>query len=348
MRENSENNAVCRTKPSLSRPRPISAILKHLAADPRHYQIAVLGGLLALGLARLDFAVSPSQIIATLATALAVEALGVRWFRASRRETKPFDFRSPLITALSLCLILRASGPGSLALAAALAIGAKYLVRVGSRHVFNPANLGIVGALLFLPDVWASPGQWGTAPLLGFGFACLGTLVVTRAARADITFAFLVSYAGLLLSRALWLGDPIALPLHRLQSGALLLFAFFMISDPRTGPVSRSGRLVFAPLVAGLAIWIDVSLYWNNGVLWALALAAPMVPLLNMLLPEGCEGQNSLRKHGDHFGDTVARTPMLVSPLSGLEARKIDRGSLVFRSHPDLSAPALTLAPRSM
>ena len=40
----------------------------------------------------------------------------------------------------------------------------------------------------------------------------------------------------LLLARAFWLGDPLAIPLHQMQSGSLLIFAFFMISDPRTTP----------------------------------------------------------------------------------------------------------------
>ena len=40
--------------------------------------------------------------------------------------------------------------------------------------------------------------------------------------------------------RSWWLGEPMAIPLHRLQSGALLLFAFFMISDPRRRPIRAS------------------------------------------------------------------------------------------------------------
>ena len=102
---------------------------------------------------------------------------------------------------------------------------------------------------------------------MAFAIACMGTLVVTRAARADVTLAFLAAYAGVLFGWAAWLGQPVAIPLHRLQSGALLLFAFFMISDPKTTPDSRAGRVVFAVLVAAGAGVVQFGLYRTNPLL---------------------------------------------------------------------------------
>ena len=89
-------------------------------------------------------------------------------------------------------------------------------------------------------------GNGGRSPGSAFLIACLGSLVVTRAARADVTLAFLAFYVGLLFTRALWLGDPLTIPLHQIESGALLIFSFFMISDPKTTPDSRTGRIVYA------------------------------------------------------------------------------------------------------
>ena len=98
--------------------------------------------------------------------------------------------------------------------------------------------------------VWVSPGQWGNVAFFAFLMACLGGLVVNRAARSDVTVAFIFFYMALVVGRSLWLGEPLLIPLHRLQSGALLLFTFFMISDPRTTPNSRAGRILFALLVS--------------------------------------------------------------------------------------------------
>ena len=90
--------------------------------------------------------------------------------------------------------------------------------------------------------VWISPGQWGASVWFAALVAGLAFVVLNAARRADIALFFLAAHAVLLLARAAWLGDPPAIPLHQLQSGSLLIFAFFMISDPRTTPDSRLGR----------------------------------------------------------------------------------------------------------
>jgi Na+-translocating ferredoxin:NAD+ oxidoreductase RnfD subunit len=155
---------------------------------------------------------------------------------------------------------------------------------VRGKHVFNPTNFAIV-VLLLTGQAWVSPGQWGSAAFFGFLLACLGGIVVNRAARSDVTLAFLAAYAGLLFARSLWLGEPMTIPIHRLQNGALLIFAFFMISDPRTTPDRRSGRVLFALLVALGAAFVQFRLFRTNGLLWSLALFAPTVPLIDRLLP---------------------------------------------------------------
>ena len=89
----------------------------------------------------------------------------------------------------------------------------------------------------------------------------------------------------LVFGRSLWLGEPLVIPLHRLQSGALLLFTFFMISDPRTTPNSRVGRILFAMLVAYGAWYVQFRMFRTNGLLWSLAFFSLTVPLIDRLLP---------------------------------------------------------------
>jgi Na+-translocating ferredoxin:NAD+ oxidoreductase RnfD subunit len=130
-----------------------------------------------------------------------------------------------------------------------------------------------------------SPGQWGSLAVFAFLLASAGGLVVNRAARADVTWTFLGAWVGLLLARTLWLGDPLEIPLHRLQNGALVLFSFFMISDPRTTPDSRAGRVLFAALVALGAYGLQFKLFWTNALLWSLCACSILVPLIDRLLP---------------------------------------------------------------
>jgi len=89
-------------------------------------------------------------------------------------------------------------------------------------------------------DVWISPGQWGSAVWFVALLSFFAILVLHAARRSDMALFFLGSHAALLLARAYWLGDPLAIPLHQLQSGSLLIFAFFMISDPAPRPTRGS------------------------------------------------------------------------------------------------------------
>jgi enediyne biosynthesis protein E5 len=247
--------------------------------DPRLYQIATLGGLLGYGLLWLGLDVQPRTAVVILATVLGAQLAG------SRLTGARFDPRSALISGLSLCLLLRTTSLELAAGAAVLAIAGKFLVRVRGKHVFNPTNGALVAMLLLTDDVWVSPGQWGSAALFAFLLASAGSLVVNRAARADVTWTFLAAHAGLLLARTLWLGDPLVIPLHRLANGALVLFAFFMISDPRTTPDSRAGRLLFGVLVAVGGYVMQFVLFHTNPLLWSLAICSLGVPPVDRLLP---------------------------------------------------------------
>ena len=256
------------------RPRPVPRI------DPRLFQIASLSTLLAWGVLRLGFDVTPPRIALVLGTALAAQWIGTKLL-----GLPAFDPRSALISGLSLCLLLRTESTSLAIAAGALAVGSKFLLRWKGKHLFNPTNFALVVLLLLTERAWVSPAQWGTATVFAFAIAGAGGLVVNRAARSDVTLAFLVVYLGLMFGRSAWLGEPMAIPLHRMQSGALLLFAFFMISDPKTTPDSRAGRILFAALVAWAAWYWQFRLFHTNGLLWSLAAFSLLVPLIDRVLP---------------------------------------------------------------
>jgi Na+-translocating ferredoxin:NAD+ oxidoreductase RnfD subunit len=247
-----------------------------LLIDPRYYQIAELGSLLSFGIAVLGFDITAPDSAVVFTTALGIQFVAGRLAGLER-----FDPLSPVITSLSLTLLLRADAWYLFALAAVVAIGSKFLLRVRGKHVFNPANAGIVAAIALSEHAWISSGQWGSAAIGAFAFCCLGFLVLTRARRAETTLAFLAAYAVLVFGRAFWLGDPLAIPLHQLQNGALLLFAFFMISDPKTSPDSAPGRIAYGTLVAAVAFVIQFVYFVPGAPVLALILCAPAVPLID-------------------------------------------------------------------
>ena len=169
--------------------------------------------------------------------------------------------------------------------AGVVAIGSKFVLRWNGKHVFNPANFAIVVLALSLPGAWISPGQWGAAAWFAVALAFAGLAVTGKARRWDVSLAYLATFAAILFGRAWWYGDPLAIPLHQLQSGALLLFAFFMISDPMTTPDARPARLLHAALTAAVGAFIVFAFYRADGVILALILTAPLVPVLDRLFP---------------------------------------------------------------
>src|SRR4029077_20210360 len=173
-------------------------------SDARHYQIAALSTLLIYNLGWLDFGARPLNSALAIVSALLTQPFFTRW-----HQLPQFDPRSPLITGLSLSLLLRAEDPWLHALAGIIAIGSKFVLRIDGKHIWNPAGFAIVVLLFTSGGVWISPGSWGStvwfAGLLGF----FAIVVLHAAKRGDVAIFFLASHVGLLFARAWWLGDPL-------------------------------------------------------------------------------------------------------------------------------------------
>src|SRR5262249_11602016 len=141
------------------------------------------------------------------------------------------------------------------------------------------------------------------------------------AVRSDVTYAFLIGHIVLRFGRALWLGDPLSIPLHQLQNGALVLFAFFMISDPKTTPDTRLGRLLFAGLVALGAWYVQFVWYGSNALLWSLACCSLIVPFLDWLLP----GPRYAWPHGSRGGSVTRRSEVVGGHRDAYETPVVER-----------------------
>ncbi len=251
--------------------------LTFINQDARHFQIVTLSVLLLILAFMYDFAPVPEVIALTVFATILTQFF---FFKVLKIPSN--DYRSPLITSLSLCLLFKGAALWLYPLAGVVAMASKFLIRHNNKHIFNPANAAIVAGLLLLPNmVWVSPGQWGNAVWLGFALICLAVIVLGKAGRADTALFFLGSWVFLLLARALWLGDPLEIPLHNLQSGALLIFAFFMISDPMTTPNNRFARGVFAFAVAVVAYILQYHFQIREAIFYALFIVCFTTPILD-------------------------------------------------------------------
>lgn len=189
---------------------------------------------------------------------------------------------SVLISAASLCLLLKTGHWSVSLLAALLTVASKYVFRFHHKHIFNPSAFGIVATVLLTNNAWLSPGQWGSSAVVFFFVLTLGVIVVTRVQKLDISLAFLCTFAGLLCWRqVLVLGWPADHFLHSLSNGGLLLFSFFMISDPRTAPDHPLARMLWAVVIAAVSFYLAAFRWMNSTPVFVLVMAAPLVPVLD-------------------------------------------------------------------
>jgi len=268
-----------------------------LLKDIRDYQILFLSLFLILGIGTRDWTLRPELIVVAIATCVSTQ-----WLLSKVKEKidrvkdkviflsphpplspspHPIAIRSALITALGLSLLLRTDDWTTMALAGFVAIASKFVFKVGDKHFFNPANAGIICALLLTPDAWVSPGQWGDDWWYGLLFAGTGGMILKRVGRWDTTAAFLLTYALMEAIRNMMLGWTWDVYWHRLMSGSLLLFALFMVTDPRSIPNARIARIVWAMCIAILTFILRNYFFVSTAVFWALFALAPLTILLD-------------------------------------------------------------------
>jgi Na+-transporting NADH:ubiquinone oxidoreductase subunit NqrB len=310
-----------------------------LFQDTRDYQILFLSLFLVLGIGTRDWTLHPEFIGVTIATCLSTqwiflainkwrEALQEKSGRVEAEEQRSnrgelfslspcphlplssfslSSFRSPLITSLGLSLLLRADHWTTMALAAVVAIASKFVFKISDKHFFNPANFGIISALVITSDAWVSPGQWGEEWWYGLLFAGTGGMILKRIGRWDTTVAFLGAYAGLEAIRNLWLGWTWDVYWHRLMSGSLLLFALFMVTDPRSIPNSRIGRVIWTVAIATLTFILRNYFFLSTAVFWALFVLAPFTILLDIIWQAPRFGWEVGEEESGGGGDTQTR-----------------------------------------
>ncbi len=255
------------------------AILLPSIRDPRLHVAVVLLTLQLLGQTVLDFRLSVAQILVCLAAGALIE------FTVGFFKDKVIMWpASGLLTGNSTAFILRVPGTFHgqwwsthgiwiFIGVVTVSMASKYLIRWRGRHIFNPSNLGLVLAFVILgpqytepQDLWWIPmGQWmivtyailiGGGLLIGWELKLLGLELGYMAAFA-VFVAFALAPVPDHCMIASWYGTPICgqqLWQILVASPEVLIFAFFMVPDPRTVPAGQVGRVVFGVLVAFLSV----------------------------------------------------------------------------------------------
>jgi Na+-translocating ferredoxin:NAD+ oxidoreductase RnfD subunit len=291
--------------------------------DPRLHVAAVIITIHVLGQVGLHFRVSVPEILAAILTCFVIEV--ALTFRQTRSFVWP---ASAMLTGSGVALILRVVGtpaddpwnPGSwyvFAGVAAFAILTKYLIRYRGSHVFNPSNIGLVVAFLVLGSSQVEPLDFWWAPLnawmvAAYAVIVIGGLLITRRLRllalAASFWMTLVLGTGLLAASGHcmttnWAFAPVCgVDFWRVivTSPEVLIFLFFMITDPKTIPTGNVGRVAFG-ILTGVASTLLLAPQTNEfgtkvGLLAGLVVVSAARPLLERLVPEPRSSADDLRQ----------------------------------------------------
>jgi len=244
--------------------------------DPRLHVAAVTLSIHLLGQIGLHFRLSVPQILAAILTAATIEI--VLTFRSTKKFVWP---ASAMLTASGVALILRVPGMPAddpwntsylllYAGVAAFALLTKYVIKYRGSHIFNPSNLGLVLTFIVLGSSRVEPLELWWAPLsnplmiLAYAIIVFGaSALLIRAGLYIMTVAFYLALAaGMAVLAASghcmtanWAFAPVCGADYWrviVTSPEVLIYAAFMVTDPRVIPTGRVGKVVFAIMVGVL------------------------------------------------------------------------------------------------
>ncbi|MDQ6777431.1 MAG: RnfABCDGE type electron transport complex subunit D [Actinomycetota bacterium] len=278
--------------------------------DPRLKLSATIIALTILGQTVLRFQISIPQILVCVLLCAVIEIAVT--FRRDQVLVWP---ASAIQTGLSIAFIFRVAGTkhgdlwslrelGFFVLVVLLSMLPKYLLRLKGRHIFNPSNIGIaLGLLLIGPSYVFSEHLWwapfGVPMVVSMAVIFGGAWWVLRQVKMiPMTAAFLATFFALIAIFALagrsyyatWHPGPVSGSFYWSTiafSPELLVFVFFMITDPQTAPKSPLGRIIYAVITAvvaaGLVLIQTTEFGIKVSILSSLVLTCALVPAVEML-----------------------------------------------------------------
>jgi len=247
--------------------------------DPRDFQVLFHSSFLMLGLWFLNWDANIVSYGVILLSCMITQTIGIAALKLPWNSLK-----SALITALGLCIIFKANMVSTYFLVGFLSIAGKFVLKYDGKHIFNPSLFGIVVCLLLTNDAWISPGQWGNSFVIGAFLAAAALLMLFKVGRVDISIAFLATLMLLEFSRTVvYQGWETEVFFHKFTSGTILLFAFFMITDPVTTPKSVKGRVIWG-IITAVVTFILSNWYQNyTAPIWAMFFLMPSTVLFNII-----------------------------------------------------------------
>jgi Na+-translocating ferredoxin:NAD+ oxidoreductase RnfD subunit len=252
---------------------------KWISLDSRYVPPLFITLILLAGQFSFGILESYERTLLAIATSIATELILGRIFLG-----KWLNVASAYITGISVGILVRSPAFWPFAVAAALAITSKYVLRYRGRHLWNPSNFGISVLLFLLPaSVSMLSIQWGNNLASMAVIWALGSIIIWRHHRFHISATYVLSFLVLAVVRSWMIHQPWLAEISPITGPEYQLFIFFMITDPKTTVRSKTGQCVVAFLVAfvEMIFRLDQSVYAE---LYALFWVGPIALLAEMWL----------------------------------------------------------------
>ena len=194
-----------------------------------NWMIFILVATIAISAYQLD---SIEAVLPTIAAVLI--AGGLDTAIKSHKKGTFYLSKSGIISGLFIGMLMTPNVP-AVVITAAIAILSKHIIKIKNRHIFNPANFGlmIAGLIGFSSSWW---GSYTLVPVVIFG-----AFILYRIPKLKTVISFLIAYA---FSTALLFGSIQSfVPL--IVNSTILFFAFFMLTEHKTSSFTTKGQIVY-------------------------------------------------------------------------------------------------------
>lgn len=309
--------------------------------DSRLHVAAVVITLHTLGQVGLGFHVSVPQILAAILTSALLQVAITFW------QKRAFVWpASAMLTGSGIALILRVpSTPVGdhwtfhkwwlFSAISAFSLLTKFIVRRSGSHVFNPSNIGLVIAFIVLGSNVVEPLDFWWAPLsnpsmvIAYAVILIGGSLVARRLGLLVTVVsfWLVLATGMAINSAAgmcftarWSFSPVCgshLWLTIVTSPEIMIFTYFMITDPRTVPLGRVGRAMFGAIVGVVCVLFmapqTTEFGAKVGLLAGLSVMTLARPLLERWVPAAGSDADHLRAYARRSLSSPVRATAVIT-----------------------------------
>jgi hypothetical protein len=241
--------------------------------DNRYLMILLLAFVYLYGWQVLNWEFDFSKLIAILLFGLLTQTLFCLAFKIPVNASI-----STIITTMILGLLIRTEFIFVCGMLSFFAVSSKYIFQVKGKHLFNPANFGLVFMMLFTQQAFITTLRLDAFLLIILVIGIFAILYRSDAKKLDILFfyfvvhyiiAFVVLLFGIETKNVDW------------KDLWFVIYALILLGDPLSSPNSRLGRLAWIFCIVLSTFVLNIVFKLNYAPFFALAFGGLVMPIID-------------------------------------------------------------------